>query len=385
MLADKTRSVGLGRFDLRGAFVRAYQRMRGSELTPLRFALSVAVGLFVGCLPLYGVHFFLCAALTMPLRLNLLVAYAAAHISIPPSLPVLWFLALQLGSVVLTGAWLPLETTDVTPARVAALGGTLLFGSVLLGALLATFGGGLTYLAARFAGSRGGAPSDAVLLEAAILRTARRYRGAPPAARHYVRWKLLLDPLAEQLLSALRRIGPAAPAVVLDAGCGRGQYSLLLHELGLSKGTFGFDHDAAKVALATQAALAGPEKSAVPARYAARDLRQGPYEGADLVLLFDVLHYLARAEQRDVLAHATTALSPGGHILVRETDRGAGPGAWLAGWFERLGRKLGVNRGEALELTSTQTLTDLLEGLGLSVLSRERGSLDNVLLIARKP
>jgi SAM-dependent methyltransferase/uncharacterized protein (DUF2062 family) len=382
--ADKTRIVGAGRFKLRGAVLRAYLRMRGSELTPLRFALSVAVGLFVGCLPLYGVHFFLCAALTMPLRLNLLVAYAAAHISIPPSLPVLWFIALQLGSLALTGAWLPLQTTDMTPARVAALGGTLLFGSVLLGALLATFGGGLTYLAARFAGSRGGVPTDAVLLEAAILRTARRYRDAPPAARHYVRFKLLLDPLAEQLLFALRRIVPAAPAVVLDAGCGRGQYSLLLHELGLAKEIFGFDHDAAKVAIAAQAAAAGPERNAAAASYAARDLRQGPHERADLVLLFDVLHYLTRAEQIDVLRQAAAALLPGGHILLRETDRGAGPGAWLAGWFERVGRKLGINRGEVLELTSTQTLADVLEGLGLAVLSRERGTLDNVLLIARK-
>ena len=109
------------RVDFRGAIGRAFQRMRGSDLTPLRFALSVAVGLWVGCLPLYGAHFLLCALFTMPLRLNLLVAYAAAHISIPPSLPLLWFAALQLGSLALTGSWMALSLHDVTPAHAAEL------------------------------------------------------------------------------------------------------------------------------------------------------------------------------------------------------------------------------------------------------------------------
>src|SRR5690606_17328254 len=89
------REIVAFRFELRASLGRAYRRIRGSDLTPLRFALSLAVGLWVGCLPLYGVHFFLCALLTLPLRLNFLVAYAAAHISIPPTVPFLWFAALQ--------------------------------------------------------------------------------------------------------------------------------------------------------------------------------------------------------------------------------------------------------------------------------------------------
>ena len=367
--------------------------MRGSDLTPLRFGLSVAVGLFVGCLPLYGAHFFLCAALTMPLRLNLLVAYAAAHISIPPSLPLLWFAALQLGSLLLTGAWLPLATTDLTPARLAQLGGTLILGSVVLGLLLALLGGSVAYVIARIAGMRAGPPSVAVHLEAAIRRTARRYAAAPPAGRYYVRFKLLLDPLAEQLLMAFRQISrgtapiaattaaPVGGPVVVDAGCGRGQFSLLLHELGLARQTFGFDHDAAKVALAAAAARAG---HAVDASYEVRDLRQGPYPACDLVILLDVLHYLTPSDQALVLSLAAQALRPGGHAFVRETDRGAGSGARWAAWFERVARRLGVNRGERLELTSTRNLVDMLGEAGLTVLSSERGTLDNVLLVARR-
>jgi len=375
--------VGIGRNDLRGALGRTIQRLRGSELTPLRFALSVAVGLWVGCQPLYGLHFFLCAALTIPLRLNFLVAYAAAHISIPPSLPFLWFLALQLGSLFFTGGWMDLSTADFRPDRAADLGAKLVVGSLLLGSILAVAGGVLAYFALRLFGSRRGGPSPALRLEAAIGRTARRYRKAPPAIRHYVRFKLLLDPLAEQLYSALRTFVPEAEAgarlEVVDAGTGRGQYALLLHELGISKATIGFDHDADKIAAATIAA------ESVEATFSARDLRQGPYPDCDLVLLFDVLHYLSSEEQAAVVGLACGALRSGGHVLVRETDRGAGLGARLAGLFERMGRALGINRGERTELVSTRRLEEQLRQAGLLVLSAERrGALDNVLVVARK-
>jgi uncharacterized protein (DUF2062 family)/2-polyprenyl-3-methyl-5-hydroxy-6-metoxy-1,4-benzoquinol methylase len=376
--------------DIRGALGRAYQRLRGSDLTPLRLGLSVAVGLFVGCLPLYGAHFLLCAALAMPLRLNLLVAYAAAHISIPPSLPFLWFAALQIGTVLLTGEWLPLVPTDLTPARVAKLAGTLLLGSLVLGAALGVVGGTAAFLVARLVGRRAGQPSAAVWLEKAMLRTARRYARAPAAGRYYVRFKLLLDPLAEQLLAAFRLLAaghatsgldPAVSRIVVDVGCGRGQYSLLLHELGLSKQTHGFDHDAAKVELAIGAARAG---RAVDATYQVRDVRQGPYPEGDLVLLLDVLHYLPHADQLLVLSLAAEALRPGGHVFVRETDRGSGVGARWAAWFERVARRLGINRGEQLELVTTRSLVDMLSDAGFLVLSSERGTLDNVLCVARK-
>jgi len=357
--------------------------MRGSDLTPLRFALSLAVGLWVGCLPLYGAHFFLCAALTLPLRLNLLLAYAAAHISIPPTLPLLWFLALQLGSLALSGEWLPLAFSEFTVSRAVELGQRLFVGSLLLGAVLGTVGGFASYFILRVASARSAAPSPAVLVEAAVLRTARRYAEAKPAMRYYVRFKLLLDPLAEQLAAAFRRFvprpTPERPLSVLDAGTGRGQYVLLLHELGLVSQSTAFDHDAEKIAVAAGA------KVDLPATFEVRDLRHGPYPPCDVVLLLDVLHYLSAAEQQEVVALAASALVPGGHMIVRETDRGAGLGARLAGWLERCGRRLGINRGERVELVSTSGLEQWLRQAGLTVLSEDRtGTLDNVLVVGRK-
>lgn len=372
----------LRQIDLRGTFRRAYQRARGSDLTPLRFALSLAVGLWVGCLPLYGVHFFLCALLTLPLRLNLLIAYAAAHISIPPTVPLLWFLSLELGSLALTGSLLPLSFAEFTLARAAELGGRLLVGSMLLGAVLGAVGGTIAYVVLRRAGRRKEGMSEAVRIEQAVLRTAARYAHAPRSARYYVRFKLLLDPLAEQLAAAFRRFIPEAVGagrVILDAGTGRGQYALFLHEMGLSTRIIGFDHDADKVALAARSAQ-GHELS-----FEVRDVRQGPFPACDVVLLLDVLHYLSPSEQIDVLGLAAAALPEGGHVLVRETDRGAGLGARVAAWLERAARFLGINRGERLEMSSTRSLEDQLRHAGFLVLSADRtGTLDNVLVVGQK-
>ncbi|MFN7147133.1 MAG: DUF2062 domain-containing protein, partial [Myxococcota bacterium] len=40
------------------------------HLTPGSIGLGVGVGVFLGCLPLYGVHIFLCVAVARWLRLN---------------------------------------------------------------------------------------------------------------------------------------------------------------------------------------------------------------------------------------------------------------------------------------------------------------------------
>ena len=51
----------------------------------------MGVGLFIGALPLYGLHFPLCAAVCLPLRLDLVAAYLAAQVSNPFVAPFLVF------------------------------------------------------------------------------------------------------------------------------------------------------------------------------------------------------------------------------------------------------------------------------------------------------
>ena len=65
------------------------------------------------------------------------------------------------------------------------------------------------------------------------------------------------------------------------------------------------------------------------------DLARYRPPAADLVLLLDVLHYLAGGEQERLLGELAANLRPGGVILVREADAAAGARFWLTRASER--------------------------------------------------
>lgn len=208
---------------------------------------------------------------------------------------------------------------------------------------------------------------------AAVARTSSRYAGVRAADRHYVRIKLRTDPLTAELLQRDEPLGD-----VIDVGCGRGQFGLLLHELGRVDSLFGFDWDPAKIATA-QAAANGC------AQFVTADLRTPPIRSADTILVFDVLQYLSPEEQDGLLEVLAAALRPGGRMLIRSADRGRGWQARFSQMLERWGRALGVNRSHVLTFRPSEQLQATLESLGLRVQCAEHGRsalLDNRLWIA---
>jgi len=208
------------------------------------------------------------------------------------------------------------------------------------------------------------------------------YERSPPAHRHYVRAKLRFDPLTDELFALCREAGPWG--VLVDAGCGRGQFSVLMAQWGGVQSVWGFDHDLTKVRVASEATSA-IEGGAF--RYVQGDLREAPIPpSVDTVLLLDVLHYLSLEDQGKILRRFSQVLRPGGRLVIRETGHGLGKGARFAAFFERWGRRLGFNRGEELAFRHSGELEEELRALGLTV-SRNapRGALKNVLLVAQRP
>lgn len=347
-----------------------WRRLRGGRLTRRRAAGSVAAGLFVGSLPVYGLHFPLCVALCVPLKLDVLTAYVAANVSNPLFAPFLITAEVQLGALLLHGHFIPF---DVEQAKAVGLGSFVLqgaVGSVLLGAALATLGA-VTTLAV----SRREERALDERVETAITRTLQRYASAPPPDRVYVRMKLRTDPVVEQLAGLDGAFGD-----VVDLAAGRGQIGLFLLELGQAESLSGVDWDERKMEVARRAA-------GESARMSAADVRTAPLPDADTILMVDVLHYLKHDEQDALLARASQALRAGGRLIVREVDPHRGLGSRLAIWGERLATRTRYNRGERLEFRSPEEIAKKLTELGLEArVERLPGSpLSNALILATRP
>lgn len=91
---------------VRPALRQAWARLRGGELTPKRAALSVAIGIAIGLVPVYGAHWAIVLAVCVPLKLDAPIAYLAANISNPFFAPFLLLAEVQIGSRLVTGSFL---------------------------------------------------------------------------------------------------------------------------------------------------------------------------------------------------------------------------------------------------------------------------------------
>jgi uncharacterized protein (DUF2062 family) len=139
---------------VQASLLSALQRIRGGILTRACIARSVGWGLFVGCLPTYGFHSLLCLAPARWFRVDPLIAYAAANISIPPMIPVLLYVEVQIGSVLLGRGIVRISSSLLQADRVSDLGFALLLGSLVLGGLVALTGATAAFYMPRLWSSR---------------------------------------------------------------------------------------------------------------------------------------------------------------------------------------------------------------------------------------
>jgi uncharacterized protein (DUF2062 family)/SAM-dependent methyltransferase len=368
---------------IRRTFTRVWRRLRGQRQSPARVALAVGSGLFIGCLPVYGAHFFLCLLWCLPLGLDFLATYLAANISNPFVAPFLLTLEVEVGSLVTTGQHAAFSLARAKQTGILGFAWQAGVGSVFVGSGLAAVGAGVAYLVARkqhrapsdLANGGHAEVSDDERLEAAVLRTIERYRGAPIGDRLYVAGKLRSDP-ATRLLAGL----PGDFGRVLDAGAGRGQFGLLLRELGRCHELAGCDSDARKIGIFR--AAAGDD-----AHVEVCDLLALPEVPADTVLLIDVLHYLPRAEQSELLRQVAVRVARG-RVLLRELDAAANARSGVTRAFEWLAKASGYNRGRAGRhyRPASELVSELTQlGFACEVLGASTGTpFGNVMIVATR-
>lgn len=179
--------------------------------------------------------------------------------------------------------------------------------------------------------------SDALIDAAASL-----YQSAGKVAFHFARGKLRHDPVfLATLKSGLIKSG----ATVLDLGCGQGLLFALLRAaesqyqsnvwpegwpvpaLGLD--LHGMEFRQSEVAIACKALGSS-------ATIESKDLSRDAIPHADVMVLFDVLHYLHADAQVDLIKRIAHAISPRGLLLVRDADAAAGLSFRVTLFFERL-------------------------------------------------
>lgn len=205
-----------------------------------------------------------------------------------------------------------------------------------------------------------------------------RYRAAGPFAYHFARGKLTHDPAFGAIVE---RGCIGADSRVLDLGCGQGLLASLLLAAGHRGMLRGIELSPAEARRA-RAALGDS------AEILCGDIRREAFDTVDVVVVLDVLHYMDHPDQDLVLQRIRRALAPGGLLLLRVGDAGAGWRIRLSNWVDqavvlarrhRIGRLYRRPLGEWCEALATLGFRTRKLPLGPS------GTTANVLLEARLP
>ena len=100
---------------------------------------------------------------------------------------------------------------------------------------------------------------------------------------------------------------------IIDIGCGYGYLGYFLHYRNLNREIIGIDYDEDKIAIASN----GYDKTEVLS-FEVNDARDANLKNADVIFFNDVLHYLKREEQFELLERAVSALNENGILFIRD-------------------------------------------------------------------
>lgn len=361
-------------------------QLRTEGGSPGRLGGAVGLGVLIGCSPFYGFHLALCILFARIFRLNLLLTYLAAHVSLPGLWPLLVLAEIQVGRRLRGAPYLSLHLEDLTRESPWRFGADLLLGSAVVGVVLALALGLATYQIAK-------RRRKASEIHALIEHTARRYIDAGMFHWEFVRGKLRHDPVYFHLLR--EEVLPPRGKLV-DLGCGRGIVPALLltaRELA-DQGEYpsgwaapprldlyGIESNP-KVAAAARQALGKA------ATVESLDLAEAAVPTATAVLLLDVLHYLPATAQEDLLRRVADALEPGGLLLIRDADAAGGLRFLATRVQERTCALARRHWRQRFHYRSAEDWRGLLRGLGLEVdvaPMAEGTPYSNVLIAARRP
>jgi uncharacterized protein (DUF2062 family) len=333
-----------------------------------REAVALGLGLFIGCLPLYGLHLALCWMAGLVLGLNRLKLYLAANISNPFMAPLLLFTEIQAGAWLRRGRFHALTLDTVRSVNAWQFGADLIVGSLAVGGLLGALLGLATWALTR---RRDADPEFANL----VRRASDRYLPGGIAAWEFARGKMRGDPLYRMVVAGgLLPVG----GTLVDVGCGQGLMLALLIEAGRvprpSRDMRGpapaFDR---LVGIELRRRVAALARAALGAGATIVESDVRGYVPADCraVLFFDVLHLMPAADQEAVLRTMAGVLAPDGVILVREADAASGWMFRAVRWGNRLKAVAFGNWSQTFHFRTRAGWVGMFEAAGFAVDARD--------------
>ncbi|MES2627858.1 MAG: 1-acyl-sn-glycerol-3-phosphate acyltransferase [Bacteroidota bacterium] len=168
---------------------------------------------------------------------------------------------------------------------------------------------------------------------------------------------------------------------ILDIGCGYGYLSYYLHFRDPERQITGLDYDEDKIAVAANGFNIQPSL-----QFRSGDMLAYDIPESDVIFFNDVLHYVNREQQEQLIVRAIGALSNNGILVIRDgiTDSGKHSATEKT---ELISTKIfGFNRSRgALSFFSSSFIADLAARFGLSYeLVSHSQKTSNVLFILRK-
>lgn len=189
-------------------------------------------------------------------------------------------------------------------------------------------------------------------------RIAARFRRR--GDRIYIHGKLATDPVYAATARAIA--GRRLP--LLDIGCGLGLLGHYLHDCGALDGYIGLDHDSRKIAVGRDAA----ERAGLGDEIALSETDAAtPQAVRGHVAMLDVLHYLPRERQAELLAFAVEHLADDGVLILRNVIR---DGSWryrATVWEEKFIKAVGWIPGGAQYFPTEDDIRAVLEPRGFRV------------------
>jgi len=201
-----------------------------------------------------------------------------------------------------------------------------------------------------------------------------------PVIEWYLRVKMVLEGYYQSYNELIPRNGE-----ILDLGCGYGFLCYMLSFTSPNRKIIGVDYDPDKI----QVALKGYSRSE-NMNFICEDLTRYSFESKDAIILGDVLHYLAKEDQKNLLDKCIKNLRPGGMIIIREADSDSTKLHGRTKLTELFSTKiLGFNKTmddqKSLHFTTIEELRKVAEShhLQLEVISSSQHT-SNALLIIRR-